>query len=77
VHYVDHKLQQEDYCNSDEHLFLRNACYRFGLWFSPPEIGVSQPMLPMLPPLCFHPMFRFQSQLPLQFSRCIRNAGIM
>ena len=42
--YVDHNLVQEDYKNQDDHLFLRSACERFGLWYSPPGNGVSHPV---------------------------------
>lgn len=41
VQYVDHNLIQEDNKNPDDHIFLRSACDRFGLWFSPPGNGVS------------------------------------
>ena len=42
--YVDHNLLQTDYRNADDHLFLRSACRRFGLWFSKPGNGVSHPV---------------------------------
>jgi aconitate hydratase len=42
--YVDHNLLQEDQRNADDHLFLRSACRRFGLWYSPPGNGVSHPV---------------------------------
>src|SRR5438045_1983474 len=42
--YVDHNLLQEDHKNPDDHLFLRSACERFGLWFSRPGNGVSHPV---------------------------------
>ncbi|MEO8401222.1 MAG: aconitate hydratase [Gammaproteobacteria bacterium] len=42
--YVDHNLIQEDYKNADDHLFLRSAAQRFGLWFSRPGNGVSHPV---------------------------------
>ena len=35
--YVDHNLIQEDYKNADDHLFLRSACRKFGLWYSRPR----------------------------------------
>src|SRR6267378_6663318 len=41
VQYVDHNLIQEDYKNPDDHLFLRSASQRFGLWYSRPGNGVS------------------------------------
>lgn len=43
VQYVDHNLIQEDYKNPDDHLFLRSAGQRFGLWYSRPGNGVSHP----------------------------------
>ena len=43
VQYVDHNLIQEDYRNPDDHLFLRSASRRFGLWYSRPGNGVSHP----------------------------------
>lgn len=43
VQYVDHNLIQEDYRNPDDHLFLRSASQRFGLWYSRPGNGVSHP----------------------------------
>jgi len=42
--YVDHNLLQEDFKNPDDHLFLRSACRRFGVWFSRPGNGVSHPL---------------------------------
>jgi aconitate hydratase len=42
--YVDHNLLQTDFKNADDHLFLRSACRRFGLWFSRPGNGVSHPV---------------------------------
>jgi aconitate hydratase len=42
--YVDHNLIQEDYKNADDHLFLRSACNKFGLWYSRPGNGVSHPV---------------------------------
>jgi aconitate hydratase len=44
VQYVDHNLLQEDFKNSDDHLFLRSACKKFGLWYSRPGNGVSHPV---------------------------------
>ena len=44
VQYVDHNLIQEDYKNADDHLFLRSACEKFGLWYSGPGNGVSHPV---------------------------------
>lgn len=44
VQYVDHNLLQADSKNSDDHLFLRSACRRFGLWYSKPGNGVSHPV---------------------------------
>ena len=42
--YVDHNLLQADFRNADDHLFLRSACQRFGLWYSKPGNGVSHPV---------------------------------
>jgi len=42
--YVDHNLVQTDHMNADEHLFLRSACRRFGLWYSRPGNGISHPV---------------------------------
>lgn len=44
VQYVDHNLIQQDHKNPDDHIFLRSACERFGIWFSPPGNGVSHPV---------------------------------
>ena len=44
VQYVDHNLLQTDSKNPDDHLFLRSACRRFGLWYSKPGNGVSHPV---------------------------------
>ena len=32
--YVDHNLIQTDFRNPDDHVFLRSACRRFGVWYS-------------------------------------------
>jgi aconitate hydratase len=42
--YVDHNLLQADFRNADDHLFLRSAARRYGLWFSKPGNGVSHPV---------------------------------
>ena len=42
--YVDHNLLQSDFKNADDHIFLRSACQKFGVWFSPPGNGVSHPV---------------------------------
>jgi aconitate hydratase len=42
--YVDHNLIQADFRNPDDHLFLRSACKKFGLWYSRPGNGVSHPV---------------------------------
>lgn len=42
--YVDHNVVQADFKNADDHLFLRSACQRFGVWYSPPGNGVSHPV---------------------------------
>jgi aconitate hydratase len=39
--YVDHNLLQTDFRNADDHLFLRSACQKFGVWYSRPGNGVS------------------------------------
>ncbi len=44
VQYVDHNLLQTDSKNADDHLFLKSAAQRFGLWFSRPGNGVSHPV---------------------------------
>ncbi len=42
--YVDHNLIQEDHRNPDDHLFLKSACERFGIWYSKPGNGISHPV---------------------------------
>ena len=42
--YVDHNLIQSDFRNPDDHLFLRSACKKFGVWYSRPGNGVSHPV---------------------------------
>ncbi len=44
VGYVDHLLVQDDSKNADDHLFLRSACQRFGMWYSKPGNGISHPI---------------------------------
>jgi aconitate hydratase len=44
VQYVDHNLLQTDNRNQEDHLFLRSACRRYGVWFSKPGNGVSHPV---------------------------------
>ena len=44
VAYIDHLLVQGDPKNADDHLFLRSACQRFGMWFSRPGTGISHPV---------------------------------
>jgi aconitate hydratase len=44
VQYVDHNLLQADARNPEDHLFLRSACRRFGVWYSKPGNGVSHPV---------------------------------
>ncbi|HET7370813.1 MAG TPA: aconitate hydratase [Gammaproteobacteria bacterium] len=41
--YIDHNLLQTDFKNADDHLFLRSACKKFGVWYSRPGNGVSHP----------------------------------
>lgn len=43
VQYVDHNILQADERNAEDHLFLRSAARRFGLWYSKPGNGVSHP----------------------------------
>lgn len=42
--YVDHNLLQVDFKNADDHIFLRTACEKFGIWYSGPGTGVSHPV---------------------------------
>ncbi len=42
--YVDHNLLQTDYKNPDDHMFLKSAAEKFGLWYSRPGNGVSHPI---------------------------------
>jgi len=44
VQYVDHNLIQDDHRNPDDHVFLKSAAARFGLWYSRPGNGVSHPV---------------------------------
>src|SRR5204862_5840943 len=44
VQYVDHNLLQADERNMADHLFLRSACQRFGVWYSRPGNGVAHPV---------------------------------
>ena len=44
VQYVDHNLVQSDQMNAEEHLFLRSAARRFGVWYSRPGNGISHPV---------------------------------
>ncbi|WP_432092720.1 aconitate hydratase [Streptomyces sp. bgisy100] len=44
VSYVDHNILQTDRRNAEDHLFLRSAARRFGLWYSGPGNGVSHPL---------------------------------
>ncbi|CAN5288644.1 aconitate hydratase [soil metagenome] len=44
VQYVDHNLLQADFRNADDHIFLRTAAQRFGLWYSRAGNGVSHPV---------------------------------
>lgn len=43
VQYVDHNLVQSDNLNAEEHLFLRSACRRYGIWYSRAGNGISHP----------------------------------
>lgn len=42
--YVDHNILQEDSKNPDDHIFLRTASQKFGIWYSAPGTGVSHPV---------------------------------
>ncbi len=42
--YVDHNLLQTDFKNPDDHVFLKSATERFGMWYSRPGNGVSHPI---------------------------------
>ena len=42
--YIDHNIVQNDFKNSDDHLFLWSAARKFGLYFSRPGNGVSHPV---------------------------------
>jgi aconitate hydratase len=42
--YIDHNLIQADFKNPDDHLFLRSACRKYGIWYSRPGNGVSHPV---------------------------------
>lgn len=42
--YIDHNLLESNHLNGDEHLFLRSACRRFGIWYSRPGNGISHPV---------------------------------
>jgi len=42
--YIDHNLLQTDFKNPDDHLFLKSAAERFGIWYSRPGNGVSHPV---------------------------------
>lgn len=42
--YIDHNLVQNDFKNADDHLFLRSACKKYGIWYSRPGNGVSHPV---------------------------------
>jgi aconitate hydratase len=42
--YIDHNLIQADFKNPDDHLFLRSACRKYGVWYSRPGNGVSHPV---------------------------------
>lgn len=44
VQYIDHNVLESDHLNGDEHLFLRSACRRFGLWYSRAGNGISHPV---------------------------------
>lgn len=41
---VDYNLLQTDFKNADDHLFLRRACKKFGIWYSRAGNSVSHPL---------------------------------
>jgi aconitate hydratase len=41
--YVDHNLLQVDWRNADDHLFLRSACEKFGVWYASPATASAIP----------------------------------
>lgn len=41
VQYVDHNILQTDHKNADDHAYLRTACEKYGIYFSPAGNGVS------------------------------------
>ncbi|GCB43481.1 aconitate hydratase [Streptomyces sp. NL15-2K] len=43
VQYVDHNILQADERNAEDHVFLRSAARRYGVWYSKPGNGVSHP----------------------------------
>lgn len=44
VQYVDHNILQADFRNADDHIFLKSAAQKFGLWYSRAGNGVSHPV---------------------------------
>lgn len=44
VQYIDHNILQADFKNAEDHIFLRSACQRFGIWYSKAGNGVSHPV---------------------------------
>src|SRR5690554_4840759 len=44
VQYVDHNLLQADFRNAEDHIFLKTAAQRFGIWYSRAGNGVSHPV---------------------------------
>jgi aconitate hydratase len=44
VQYVDHNLLQADFRNADDHIFLKSAAQKFGIWYSRAGNGVSHPV---------------------------------
>jgi aconitate hydratase len=41
VQYVDHNIIQTDFKNADDHQFLRTACAKYGITYSPAGNGIS------------------------------------
>jgi aconitate hydratase len=42
--YVDHNILETDFKNADDHIFLRAACRKMGIWYSRAGNGVSHPV---------------------------------
>lgn len=44
VQYVDHNLLELDHKNAEDHIYLRTAAEKFGIWYSRPGNGISHPI---------------------------------